>query len=66
MSHYSLLNEAVCALAEQAGQGKTVSIGWHNAQVFPPSRPIGQENGVPAKLNFIKVIDFNNLAPFEN
>jgi hypothetical protein len=66
MGHYSMLCEAVCALAEQAGQGKTVSFIRHNAQMLPSSRPIGQENGAHAELNFIKVIDFNSLATFKN
>jgi hypothetical protein len=66
MSHYSLFREVVCALAEQTGQGKTVSFIRQNAQLLPPSRPIGQENGALANLNFIKVIYFNGLIPIEN
>jgi hypothetical protein len=66
MGDYSVLCEVVCALAEQAGQGKTVSFIWHYAQMLPPSRPIGQENGVPVKLNFINPIDFKGLGAFEN
>jgi hypothetical protein len=66
MGHHSLFREAVCALAEQAGQGKTVSLIRHNAQMLPPSRPIGQENGAHAELNFINAIYFNSLATFKN
>jgi hypothetical protein len=66
MSRYSLFRKVVCALAEQAGQGKTVSFIWHYAQMLPPSRPIGQENGAHAELNFINSIYFNSLAAFEN
>jgi hypothetical protein len=66
MGHYSLFCEVVCALAEQAGQGKTVSLIRRNEQMLPLSRPIGQENGAHADLNFINSIFFKSLAAFKN